>query len=307
MKNERRHKLSQNDLAQIIENYVNTIKDHSVTIMRAIMFVLIAVLLFLIWRYFASGNMAVFHNDLKQLVAYNVSALSAEDFDKIILEYTTKYPSGENNARVSLVIGDIYINRASVALAEGNREQAIANYEAALKYYSTADKFPFKKQEQEFAERAVWGFAQTNEALAALKEGEYLAAAKDAYERLCKTWPNSEHRENAAWQLAWLNRPVVGTFPAQYRQADPILFAPRMQTPETTSPAGLDTTILPGGDVDLDSILKNLSARVSSPEASSGDAPVYDPGLPPVPPVEIQEETPTTPTESASEVEQPAE
>ena len=272
MKNERRQHLSQNSLARLLENNVNQIKDHSTTIMRLVLVILIAVLIFMIWRNFDTKNKRDFHNDVKQLATYDFSALDAEQFDIEIQKYVTKYPSGLNNATVSLWIGDIYINQAADALAKGERDKAVADYETALQYYTTADKFQLKQQD--LAESAVWGLAQTNAALAALKEGDYFDAAKDAYQRLCETWPDGTYHELAAPQLDWLNRPVMANFPTQYRQADPVLFAPNMQTPETTEPLdGIDTTFTPG-DIDFQSLIDNYR-----PVDSDSETPDFDPDL----------------------------
>ena len=276
MKNEQRHKLGQNTLASMLENGVNNIKDHSTTIMRLVLVILIAVLIFLIWRNFDTRNKRDFSNDIKQLAAYDFSALDAEQFDSVINDYVKKYPSGANNATASILIGDIYFNQAADVLAKGERDKAIAAYETALQYYTTADKFQFKRNQQDLAESAVWGLAQTNAALAALKEGDYFAASKDSFEKLCKTWPDGIYYELAAPQLEWLNRSVMATFPEKYRQTDPMLFAPNIQTPETTSPVGdIDTTMTPGDiDMQMQSFLENLGQA-----GKDGEQPAFDPGL----------------------------
>lgn len=274
MKNERRQQLAQNSLASILENAVNNLKDHSATIVRLLLVFLIAVLIFMIWRNFDARNKRDFYNDIKQLTEYDFAVLDTEQFNNVINDYVKKYPSGGNNATVSILIGDIYFNQAADALAKGDRDASITAYETALQYYTIADKFQFKKNQQDLAESAVWGLAQTNIALAALKEGGFFAAAKDSFDRLCKTWPDGTYYELAAGQLEWLDRPVMETFLTKYRQADPVLFAPNLQTPETTSPlGGLDTTITPG-DFDIQSFLDNL--RQESPD---GELPVYDPGF----------------------------
>jgi len=111
----------------------------------------------------------------------------------------------------------------------------------------------------DLAENAVWGLAQTHEVLATLKEGDFYDAARDLYQRLCTTWPDGAFYELAVQQLDWLNRPVAETFPVQYRQADPALFAPKMQPQEITSPEGeIDTTITPG-DFDTPLLLDHFS------------------------------------------------
>jgi hypothetical protein len=141
-------------------------------------------------------------------------------------------------------MGDILYIRASDFLVQGKREPAIRDFEKALEYYTVADNFQFKQQDS--AESAVWGLAQTNEALAALKEGEYLGAAKDSYQRLCETWPEGIHFGLATQQLNWLNRPIAVTFLEKYRTSDPGIFVPNMQIPDMTSPDGdLATTIVP--------------------------------------------------------------
>ncbi len=268
MKNERRHKLSQNSLARILENSVSQTKTHSATIMRIVMVILIAVLIVLVWRKFATGNRLDFYNDIRQLSSYNSATLDAKQFDNVAQDYLKKYPSGANHATISLLIGDVYFNQAFQALTEGKRDEAIAGYEKALEFYTTADKFNLKQQD--LAESAVWGLAQTNESLAALKEGEYIVDAKGLYERLCKTWPDGAYHELAAPQLQWLNRPLAGSFLTQYRDADPKLFVPDLKTPETTGPLGnLDTTITPGDDIQ--SLLDRFQTEDGTPS--------FDPGL----------------------------
>ena len=271
MKNERRHKLAQNSLAGFLEKTINSAQDHSATIMRLVLVLVIAVLLLLLWQTFASKNKKGFYNDVKQLAAFNMLELDEGQFDNTVKSYVTKYPTGVNNATVSLLIGDIYFNRASATLAEGKRDQAIAHYETALGYYTTADKFQFKQPDS--AESAVWGLAQTNEALAALKEGDFLTAAKTYYERLCKTWTEGARFELATEQLISLNRPNIDTFLVKYRQSDPVLFAPNMQTPDVTEPTGnIDTTITPGDfQGDFQSLLDRLGTE--------GETPKFDPGL----------------------------
>ena len=269
MKNERRHKLSQNSLANFLEKSVNTAKENSATITRLVPVLLVSVLLLLLWRTFATTNKHGFSNDMKQLIAFNMSKLDEEQFENTIKTYVTKYPSGVNNATVSLLIGDIYLNRATIFRDAGKRDQAIACYEMALDYYSTADKFQFKQQDA--AESAVWGLAQTNAALAALKESDdYLNAAKSSFERLCINWPDGKHYELATEQLNYLTRPSTVTFLSKYRQADPALFAPDLKIPDLTAPTGdLDTTITPGDFQVPPSFL--------SPES---DIQEFDPGLP---------------------------
>jgi tetratricopeptide (TPR) repeat protein len=268
MKNEHRHKLSQNSLARILENRINDIKGHSATISRLVLVLLIAVLILMIWRNFDAGNKRGFYTDIKQLAAFDMTAFDAEQFDSVIKDYVKRYPSGANNANVSLLIGNIYFNYAADSLAKGERDKAVADYETALQYYTTADKFGFKQQD--LAEGAVWGLAQTNEVLATLKEGDFFDVAKDSYQKLCTTWPDGKYYELATRQLDWLNRPVAGTFPTQYRQSDPALFAPNMQTPEITSPVGeIDTTITPG-DFDTQSLLDL---------GKDSEMPDFDPGL----------------------------
>jgi len=245
MKNERRHKLAQNSLARFIEKTINSAKEQSATIMLFVMVLLLAVGLFLAWQFFASKNKQGFYNDMKQLAAFNMAELDKKQIDDHIKSYITKYPSGVNNATVSLLIGDVYFTRASATLAEGKREKAIDHFETALGYYTTADMFPFKQQDS--AERAVWGLAQSNAALAVLKEGDYMNAAKVSYERLCKTWPDGVRYELATERLNWLTRPIMVDFPAKYRQSDPVLFAPDLKIPEMTEPSdNIDTTIIPG-------------------------------------------------------------
>jgi len=245
MKNEKRKKLTQNSLAAFLEKNINNVKDHSSTITRLVFVVLIGVLIFMIWRNLDSRNKRDLFNDMKQLTAFNMSELNEEEFDNTIKSYVTKYPSGVNNATVSLLIGDLYLNRASATLSEGKRDQAIAHYETALEYFAIADKFPFKQPDS--AESAVWGLAETNAALAALKEGDFLNAAKSNYERLCATWPDGVRYELATEQLNSLNRSGTAAFLVKYRQSDPALFAPNMQPRETTEPLGnIDTTMIPG-------------------------------------------------------------
>lgn len=291
MKNEQRQQRAKNDLANMLENGINQLKDHSALIMRTILIILIAVLIFLVWRNLESRNKRGFYNDVKQLAAYDFTALDAEQFDTYINDYVKKYPSGANHATVSVLIGDIYFNQATTTLAKGERDKAIGEFETALKYYTTADKFQFKHQQQDLAESAVWGLAQTHAALATLKEGDDFAASKDSFERLCKTWPDGTYNELATEQLEWLNRPVMGTFAAKYRQVDPVLFAPNMETPETTTPIGdLDTSMAPG-DIDINSFLDKLNAD-GGHDGENGDdgnadyreigddgQPVFDPGL----------------------------
>lgn len=274
MKNEQRQQRAKNDLAAILENGIDNLKDHSATIMRVVLVVLIAILIFLIWRNFDARNKRDFYNDVKQLAAYDFTAIDAEQFNTVINDYVKKYPSGANHATVSILIGDIYFNQASDTLAKGERDKAIPQYETALQYYTTAVNFQFKQNQQDLAESAVWGLAQTNAALASLKDGDYVTAAKDSFDRLVKTWPEGTYHELATERLEWLNRPVMGTFLAQYRQAAPELFAPNMQTPDTISPTGdMDTTITPG-EIDIQAFLDNLNA-----EAPDGEQPVFDPGL----------------------------
>jgi tetratricopeptide (TPR) repeat protein len=270
MKNERRQKLAKNDLVNILENTINSAKEHSAIITRLVLVLVIAILLLLLWRMFAAKNKQDFYNDLKQLTTFNMSGLDGEQFDNTIKSYVTKYPSGSNNATVSLLIGDIYLNRATVALAEGKRDEAITHYETALGYYTIADRFQFKQQDS--AESAVWGLAQTNVALAALKEGDYMDAAKSAYERLCKTWPDGVRYELASEQLNWLNRLVMANFPEKYRQSDPVLFAPDLHIPDMTEPIGdFDTTITPGDfQIDLQSLLDRLATEGETQEFDAG-------------------------------------
>jgi len=271
MKNERRHKLAQNSLASFLEKTVNSAQEQSATITRLVLVLVIALLLLLLWRTFASKNKLGFYNDIKQLTAINMSELDEEQFNNTVKSYITKYPSGVNNATVSLLIGDIYFNRAFTTLTEGKRNQAMILYETALGYYTTADQFQFKLQDS--AESAVWGLAQTHAALAILKEDNFLDAAKNSYERLCKTWPDGVHYELATERLNWLNRSVMTDFPEKYRQSDPILFAPNMQIPDTTQPiGGLDTTITPG----------ELQGDLLDPAVTEGETQEqqYDAGLP---------------------------
>jgi len=272
MKNERRQKLAKNSLATILENSVNNIKEQSATITRLILVILIAVLIVVLWRKFTTGNIRDFYNDKKQLIAYDMSVLDADKFGEIVNTYIKKYPTGVNNATISLLIGDIYFNYASGALAKGDREKAIANFEMALQYYTTADKFQFKQQD--LAESAVLGLAQTNESLAVLQEGDNFTVAKVLYERLCKTWPDGAWQELASRQLDWLNRPVAEAFLEKYRYADPALFAQDMKTTETIEPGGtIDTTISPG-EINIQSLIDNIQA-----ERTGDEVPIFEPGL----------------------------
>jgi len=296
MKNERRHKLAQNSLANFLEKTINSAQDHSATITRLVVVLLIAMFLLLAWQIFASKNKQGFYNDIKQLTAMSMSELDEEQFENTIKSSIVKYPSGVNNATVSLILGDIYFNRAYATLASGKRDQAIAHYEAALEYYTTADKFQFKQQES--AESAVWGLAQTQDALATLKEGDFLDTAKSSYERLCKTWPDSVHYELATEQLNWLNRSVTAAFPSQYRQSDPVLFAPDLKIPDITEPFGnIDTTIAPGDF--------SLPFDILNPE---NDVQGFDAGLPNIEEFDAQQteksETQTAEIESLETVSQ---
>ena len=299
MKNERRKQLSQNSLAKYLEETVNSAKDNSATISRFLLVILIALVLFLAWKTFATKNKQGFANDIKQLVAYNMLALDEKQFDNVIKEYFTKYPSGENNATINLLTGDIYYNRASGYLSQGNRDKAIDDFEKALEYYTVADNFQFKQQDS--AESAVWGLAQTNETLAALKEGTYFANAKDLYQRLCETWPEGAHFDLAAQQLDWLNRPVAVAFLEKYRTSDPVIFAPDMQIPGMTSPDGdLDRTIVPG---------ESPSFVIPGNEYDAGLAPPEEPDVESATqesiqePIQEQEMPEPTPVPANSEVE----
>ena len=246
MKNERRQKQVKNSLATFIENSITQIKPQATNILHGVVIALICVLLFTIWRQFSSKNTLDFYNDVRHLSSFNLLTVDTEQFDSTITEYTTKYPSGANHAHVSLLIGNLYFLKSGEPLGSGKRDEAIATFEKALEFYTTADKFNLKQQD--LAENAAWGVAQTNEALASLKEGDYLATAIAQYERLCKTWPNGVYTELAAEQLQLLKRPDTGTFLVAYRNSNPTLFAPDLQTPDITAPdGGIDSTITPGG------------------------------------------------------------
>ena len=270
MKNERRQQLAQNSLAKFLEETVASAKKNSAAIFCFILVILIGVLLFLIWKNFSMKNKQSFTNDIKQLVAYNISSLDEEELSRIVTEYSLKYPSGVNNVTINIIVGDIYFNRGFDHLSLGKREKAINDFEKALEYYTIAEKFQFKPQDS--SESAIWGLAQTNEALAALKEGDYFDTAKDYYEISCKTWPEGIRFELAAQQLAWLSRPLAATFREKYRDSDPALFAPDMQTPDLTTPIEeLDMSILPG---DFQSLLERQGEEVETHE--------YDPGFVPL-------------------------
>ena len=269
MKNERRQKQVKNELAAIIENGITQLKPQGANILRGVMLALIIVLLFMVWRTFSSKNTVDFHNDVRHLSSFNLLTVDAEQFESTITEFTTKYPSGANHAHVSLLIGNLYFLKAGESLGSGKRDEAIATFEKALEYYTTADKFNLKQQD--LAENAAWGVAQTNEALAPLKEGDYLATAIVQYERLCKTWPDGVYTELAAEQLQLLNRPDMKTFMVSYRNANPMLFAPDLQTPDITAPGGgIDSTIIPGGFVDPGMILETPSGDGTEVEFDAG-------------------------------------
>ena len=266
MKNERRQK--QNELAALIENGITKVKPQATNILRGVMLALICVLLFVIWRQFSSKNTLDFYNDIRHLNSFNLLTIDAEQFDSTIKEYTTKYPSGANNAHVSLLIGNLYFFKACESLGNGKRDEAIATFEKSLEYYTTADKFNLKQQD--LAEKAAWGIAQTNEALASLKEGDYLATAIAQYERLCKTWPDGECTELATEQLQLLKRSGTSAFLVSYRNANPMLFAPDLQTPDITAPDGeIDRTITPGG-FDPGMILETPPGDATEVEFESG-------------------------------------
>ena len=278
MKNEQRHKRSQNDLARII----GKIQPHSATIMRSIMIVLIAVLFLAIWRSFSKGNKADFYNDVKVLANYGTIDLNADQLDELVKTYTTKYLSGQNHAHVSLLIGNIYLNNGSLARDEGNREKAVQLYEEALKYLKTADTAALKRQD--LTESAVWGLAQTCETLASLKEGPYAEEAIGYYDRLLEKWPDGTYAELAKQQRDFLKRSSTSVFIAKYRETDPMIFSPNFQTPGVNEPDGdVDTTIIPGtfdssGLLDLlpenaTDIEFDPGLTVSEPEEQEGDTP----------------------------------
>lgn len=285
MKNERRQKKTQNDLAQILENGILRIKPHSATIMRSVMIILIFVLLFFVGQRLVTGNKTDFYNDVKQLTAFNMLTSDAEQFENVVKEYTTKYPSGVNHAHVSLLIGNLYFNKATDSLNNAKRNDAVAGYEKALEFYTAADNFHLKQQD--LAENAVWGIAQANEALASLKEGDFQAVAIAQYERLCETWPDGVYKELAAEQLQLLQRPGMNSFMREYRNSNPSLFAPDMQTTDNTSPGGLDTTITPG-NVDFGSMF-------SIPENNESEI-EFEPGL-----TVLDSEKPTTEPQEPSQ------
>jgi len=296
MKNERRQK--QNELAAFIENGITQLKPQASNILRGVMLVLIIVLLFMIWRTFSSKNTLDFYNDVRHLSSFNLLTIDAEQFDSVITEYTTKYPSGANHAHVSLLIGSLYFHKAGEFRENGKRDEAIVTFEKALEYYTTADKFNLRQQD--LAEKAVWGIAQTNDVLASLKEGDYLATAIAQYERLCKTWPDGECIELATEQLQLLKRPSTNAFVVSYRNANPMLFAPDLQTPDITAPGGgIDSTITPGG-FDSGMILETPLGDSTEIE--------FNPGLIVEPtPVPEMEEIPQIVEEQQDTEQQPAE
>ena len=292
MKNEQRKKNTQNELAQMIEGGIGRIKPHSAMIMRAIMIILIAVLLFLVWQKFAAGNRTDFHNDIKQLTnSYNLSTMSDEQLETLVTTYTTKYPSGANNAHISLLLGNICYNIGSTARTQGDREKAVAHYEKSLEYYQTADSASLKQRD--LAESAVWGLAQSNEVLASLKEGKYSEEAVGAYARLLEKWPSGIYADLAKQRSDFLKRPGVAAFMTKYRESDAKEFAPNFQIPGSTEPSGdIDTTIIPGGF--------ETGGLLGSPENNESEI-EHDPGLTLTKPEEPTTDEPATVSEPAPE------
>ena len=285
MKKDQRQKRPHNDLAQILENGIEQIKPHSATIMRTIMFVLIVVAIFWGWQWLSAGNKADFFHDVMQLTNSSRRDLDDDYLENLVKTYLTKYPSGANHAHINLLFGNIYFNRAGMAREDGNRDQAVANYEKALGFFQTAHTFGLRQQD--LAETAVWGLAQTNEALASLKEGDYFNDAIGYYNLLLEKWPSGIFSEVRQQQHTFLKRPGTMLFTEKYRLADARKFAPDFQIPGMNAPMdNIDTTMFPG-DFNLELLSPLLRDNETQIE--------YDPGFTFI----DSEETVPTPNENS--------
>ncbi|MDR1493771.1 MAG: hypothetical protein LBT05_13770 [Planctomycetaceae bacterium] len=301
MKNERGRQSSQNLLAQWLEKTINHLKPYFATISRMIFVLLLALMLFWIWKNFSVSNRAGLERDVVELRNLTLLGSPSEDLDKTIDGYLVKYPSGEGNVQISIVAGDYYYAQAIENLNTGKREDATKYLEKSQNFYQSA--MEKSQKNPRLAEQATWGFGQTNESFAALREGKDIDAAGVQYETICKKYPNGVYAKLAEKQLKLLKSAATQIFLSEYQKSDIALFKPEFETPsvepESDATKELDTNISTPGSFNpglLDELEntapENQTSENSPAENSHSENKTTEPQTPPLaaPPAETKSE-----------------
>ncbi|MDR1385518.1 MAG: hypothetical protein LBJ67_16975 [Planctomycetaceae bacterium] len=307
MKKERSRQLSQNLLSQWLEKTINNLKPYATTISRMIFVLLMILILFLIWKNFSASNKAGLGHDVAELRNLTFGASPTEELEKMIDGYLVKYPSGEGNAQISLVAGDIYYAHAIENLNIGKREDVAKQLEKSQNFYKSAVE---KSQNNpRLTEQATWGLGQVSESFAAIREGQDLDDAIAQYETICKKYPDGVYVKLAEKQLNFLKKDVNKIFLSEYQKSDIALFKPEFEVPNTgTSPDAtkeLDPTMpMPGSfNPGLLDDLENSATENNTSENSDLENNVTEPQAPPT----VTPPTVTPPAETQSEEVKPAE
>jgi tetratricopeptide (TPR) repeat protein len=226
MKSEERHKLQQNELADILAQWLETIKPYKNAIYAGVIVVLVAVLLYA-WRRHESANTLMAAND-----AF-AQAMASENPDAL-LQVFEDHSDSKIASAAAIASADIRLRMGTQLLLQ-NKAVAKQHLQHAIDLYRKAlDKKPMGL----LLEQTYYGLGRAEESLGNLKE------ASGYYGKVIDENPEGAYAGLAQQRRQDLRRPSIREFYdrlAEYEPKSSILDQPNSSTPGS----GLDLKDLP--------------------------------------------------------------
>ena len=244
MKSDRRHELQQNDLADFLGKYVESIGPYLKVIGVAAS---LAVVGLISWTYVRSANLAARSEATLDLLR-NASGGDAEPLGQISRNYA-ELPAGvvarlyQADALLAEGIGNLFEDRE---LADNLLDDALAAYQDA------SDSAPNPL----VASRAQLGLARTHETRGDLEK------AVAAYQRVIEIGESEAMTQVAEGRIAHLKSPITAEFLDWFAQQD---FRPADPAQPPQSPSGMSLPDLPDFDMSELSPLQSTALETEPP------------------------------------------
>jgi tetratricopeptide (TPR) repeat protein len=225
MKSEERHKLQQNELADLIAKWFQILKPYQNIIYGSLIVILVAGLL-LVWQNHKSAGSLMAANDE---FFRGVISMNTTDLYKVIEDH----PDSRIAPAAALMAADIHLQQGTF-LRFQNKATANQELQQAVEWYG---KTLASEHQGMLFDQALYGLARAKESLGELKP------ASKFYQQLVETNPDGVYGRLARQRLEDLKRPSIKEFYDKFADYDP-------------KPAFHDLPNAPNQDTDID--FKNL-------------------------------------------------
>lgn len=195
MDSKRRHELSQNYLANwLFDQYEEWIRPNSQIIGWLAVTVLVLVAGFLSYGRVVQWNKAAAWRQYYQ-------AVSSEN-QVVALEAISEVSTGEIGDQARLTLAQVLCSNGCDGLSSDSAK-AIETLEKAIGFFG---KVRDESTSEEFKRQALWGIAQSKEAMASVREAGDLDEAIQTYKAIEEKWPNDYWGKRAAKEIEYLSR-----------------------------------------------------------------------------------------------------